>query len=90
MKQRDIWGWSLLIVGVFASAVGVVYARHISRQLYADLQQLQVIRDNLQVEWGKLELEESTWSTHPRLERIARGRLEMQLPAQEQIVVITP
>lgn len=70
--------------------MGVVYARHICRQLYSDLQHLQTTRDNLQVEWGKLALEESTWATHPRIEGIAHGRLEMQLPPQEQIVVITP
>jgi len=90
MKNYSLWGWGILVAVLFASAIGVVYARHISRQLYGELQQLQAARDNLQVEWGKLELEESTWSTHPRLERIAQGRLEMQLPTQEQIVVITP
>ena len=88
--DRRVWGWFLLVTTVFGSAMGVVYARHISRQLYGELQHLQVVRDNLQVEWGKLELEESTWGTHPRIERIAHSRLEMQLPPQEQIVVITP
>ncbi|CAK0776297.1 Cell division protein FtsL [Gammaproteobacteria bacterium] len=89
MDRRVLVG-SLLIAAVFGSAMGVVYARHIGRQLYGELQHLQVVRDNLQVEWGKLELEESTWATHPRVERIAHTRLEMQLPPQEQIVVITP
>jgi cell division protein FtsL len=88
--ERHVWVWFLLIAAVFGSAIGVVYARHISRQLYGELLHLQVVRDNLQVEWGKLELEESTWATHPRVERIAQTRLNMQLPLQEQIVVIAP
>ncbi|CAK0766618.1 Cell division protein FtsL [Gammaproteobacteria bacterium] len=88
--DRHVWGWFLLVAAVFGSAMGVVYTRHISRQLYSELRHLQVVRDNLQVEWGKLELEESTWATHPRVERIANSRLDMQLPSQEQLVVITP
>ena len=88
--DRYVWGWFLLVVAIFGSAMGVVYTKHISRQLYVELQHLQVIRDNLLVEWGKLELEESTWATHPRVERIANDRLDMQLPLQEQIVVISP
>jgi cell division protein FtsL len=88
--ERRAWIWILLVAAASGSALGVIYAKYISRSLYSDLQRLQMARDNLQVEWGKLELEESTWATHPRVERIARGRLEMQTPAQEQIVVVTP
>ncbi len=88
--DRQFLGWSLLIVALFGSAMGVVYSRHICRQLYGELQHLQHTRDNLQVDWSKLALEESTWATHPRVEEIARSRLGMQLPPQEQIVVITP
>ena len=88
--DRRVLGWSVLVVALFVSAMGVVYARHICRQLYNDLQHLQHTRDNLQVDWSKLELEESTWATHPRVEDIAHSRLGMQLPPQEQIVVITP
>ena len=88
--NRYVIGWFLLVAAVSGSALEIVYARHMSRQLYSTLQHLQLVRDNLQVEWGKLELEESTWATHPRVERIAQGRLEMQLPPQSQIVVIAP
>ncbi|CAK0765115.1 Cell division protein FtsL [Gammaproteobacteria bacterium] len=79
-----------LVIAVAGSAMEVVYARHVSRKLYNDLQKLQVARDNLQIEWGKLQIEEGTWATHPRVERVAHNQLEMLLPPQEKIVVITP
>lgn len=88
--DRYFWGWIFLVFALFSSAMGVVYARHITRQLYTELRHLQMIRDTLQVEWSKLEIEESTWSTHPRIERIANTQLEMQLPLQGQLVIITP
>jgi len=88
--NRYLLGWLILVSALFISAMGVVYARHISRQLYSELRHLQVVRDNLQVEWSKLEIEESTWSTHPRIEHLANSRLDMQLPQQEQLVIITP
>ncbi len=88
--NHRVAGWMILILLVFISAQGVVYTKHVSRRLYMELQGLQTARDNLEMEWQKLQLEQSTWATHPRVERQARGRLDMQLPLQEQIVVITP
>jgi cell division protein FtsL len=77
-----------LAVLVVVSALGVVYSRHLSRSNYAQLRDLEAHRDELQVEWGRLQLELTTYAAHPRVERIARRRLGMHIPPQEDIVVI--
>lgn len=75
---------------VFASALGVVTAKHQSRQLFIELEALKAERDELNIEWGKLTLEQATWATPTRVERIARDRLEMTPPPAERIVIVRP
>lgn len=79
-----------LALCVFASALGVVTTKHQSRQLFVDLETLKAERDELDSEWGKLTLEQATWATPTRVERIARDRLDMALPSSEHIVVVRP
>ena len=80
----------LLAGFVVASALSVVWVKHESRKLFGTLQKLERIRDDLNVEWGQLQLEQSTWATHGRIEAVARERLGMQLPQTEGIVLVTP
>lgn len=87
--QHSIW-LSLLVVLVTASAVTVVYARHLNRTVFIDLQQLQQQRDAMNVEWGKLQLEQSTFATHSKIESVARQRLGMQMPNIEEIKMVRP
>ncbi|WJW76851.1 cell division protein FtsL [Thiohalobacter sp. IOR34] len=75
---------------VIGSAIGVVYAKHRSRTLFVELQGLQAERDALNIEWGQLQLEQSTWATHGRIEDLARSRLGMVIPAPEQVVIVRP
>ncbi len=77
-------------VTVFVSALGVVMTKHESRQLFIKFEALKVERDELEVEWGKLTLEQATWATPTRVERIARDRLDMTLPPADRIVVMRP
>ena len=71
----------LVLVGaVFSSAIGVVLARHESRKLFIELQNLEKYRDEMDIEWGRLQLEESTWATHGRVEQLAIDRLDMIAP----------
>jgi len=77
-------------LAVMVSALAVVYAKFQSRILFAQLQGLTQAQDTMDVEWGQLQLEQSTWSTHGRIEGRARKTLGMVLPAPEQVVVITP
>ena len=80
----------LLGVSILATALSVVWVKHESRKLFATLQRLERMRDELNVEWGQLQLEKSTWATHGRIESLVRKRLQMELPRAEEIVVVTP
>lgn len=73
---------------VFASAIGVVYYKHQSRQLFTKLQNLQQDIESLQVEWSQLLLEQGTWAADARVEHVARERLQMHLPEPSEVVVI--
>ncbi|HWP94824.1 MAG TPA: cell division protein FtsL [Gammaproteobacteria bacterium] len=81
---------ALLVPAVFVSALGVVYVKHLNRRHFAELQQLRQERDQLEIEWGQLQLEQSAWATHPRIEQVAREALDMTLPANPEIVVVMP
>lgn len=78
----------VLVVVVVGSAVGVIYSKHKSRRLFIELQDLQQQRDQLNTEWGRLQLEQGAWATHGRIERIARERLEMRMPSQSDVVIL--
>ncbi len=80
----------LLLVVVIGSALAVIYAKHQSRLLFGDLQVLQAERDRLNIEWGRLQLEQSAWATHSRVEKLARERLNMMVPNPETVVIVKP
>lgn len=85
---RHLVAVAALSVLVFASAIAIVYSRHESRRQFAVLQQLTVERDELEAEWGRLQLEQSTWSTHARVESLARKKMGMRSPVAEEIEVV--
>lgn len=80
----------VLILGlaVVASALAVVDAQHRSRTLFVELQRLEEEAADLDTEWGRLQLEQSTWATHGRIERIAREELDMRMPEFEQAEIV--
>ncbi len=78
-----------LVLAVVLSAVAVVYSKHQSRKLFVELQTLYQQIDELDIEWGRLQLEQSTWSSHGRIEEIARKKLNMTLPRANDILYIT-
>lgn len=80
----------LLVVAVVASAVAVVYAKHQSRKLFVAVQGLEAERDEMNIEWGQLQLEQSTWATHGRVEELAREQLKMTTPVQDAVVIVWP
>lgn len=86
MSARTM-GMFLLVAAVIASAVGVVDARHESRRHFVELNRLSVERDNLNFEFGRLQLEQATWAENSRIEQIARGRLGMVSPGAAELVV---
>lgn len=79
---------TFLAIAVMFVALAVVELRHRNRLLFAELQTLTRDRDQLNVEWGQLLLEQGAWSEHRRIEETARLRLGMAQPANEQVVVV--
>ena len=75
---------------VMASAISLVYSKHKTRVLFVELQQLNKEVVSLNTEWGQLQLEQSAWSDHGRIEQIARKRLDMITPEAEQVAFIRP
>lgn len=86
--QGSYFGVILLSVLIFLSSMGVVYSKHVSRQLFSQLQSLQNKRDELHVEWSQLLLEQGTWATDVRVERVAREHLNMLVPSPDTVVVL--
>ena len=81
---------ALLIAANVMSAIGVVYARHRHRQLFVELTRLERARDELNVDFGRLQLEQATWAESNRVEQVARTRVGMKFPEADEIVVIRP
>ena len=79
----------VLSSAVFCSAIGVVVARHDTRKLFVEIQALEKQRDDLNEEWGRLQLEQSTWATDTRIESIARTDLQMITPKATSVRLIT-
>jgi cell division protein FtsL len=72
------------------SALGVVYGKQEARTRFNELQKLTDRRDDLDIEWGQLQLEQSTWATHGRVERVAHDELGMITPQPSELRVVQP
>lgn len=79
---------SILAIITFISAIEVVIARHETRKLFVEIQELERNRDMLNEEWGRLQLEQSTWATDNRIESLARSELGMKTPDMKSIILI--
>ena len=79
---------STLLLATLASAIGVVYARQQSRLVFVELSRLGNERDDLNFEFGRLQLEQATWAENNRVEQIARGKLGMVSPSAAETIVI--
>ena len=80
----------LLLAAAVASAIGVAWARYRSRVLFVELQSLERTRDELEVEWGRLQLEQAALAAPGRVEQVARKRLHMHVPTPEETVIVRP
>ena len=81
---------SLLFVVVLGSALAVTYCAHLSRQLINELYSELHERDKTQAEWGRLVLEQSTWTAHSRIEALANGQLKMRIPEAADVRLVAP
>lgn len=80
----------LLMISVLGSAIAVVYVQHLNRSLHIQLQHAYELRDALHVEWSQLLLEQGTYGSDVRVERVAQERLNMVMPKPEQMLVVRP
>ena len=78
----------ILLAILVACALAVVTAQHKARKLYVDLQKEQELAKQLDVEFGQLQLEQSTWAMHARIEKIASGQLMMRVPPATRVQVV--
>ena len=84
------WLLALLIAANILSAVVVVHARHQHRQHFVELTKLERARDELNIEFGRLQLEQATWAESNRVDQVARNRLGMVFPQADETVVVRP
>ncbi len=80
--------FSLVLSLLVASALGVIYSSYKSRQLFSELQQHSRETMQLEEQWGRLLLEQSTWASHARIEQLAKSKLNMVVPSQQAIIVV--
>lgn len=72
------------------SAAGAIYSKHRARELFLELERLNRQRDELEIDWGRLQLEQSAWSTHAFVESVATQKLKMTTPRPAEIEVVAP
>ncbi|OEC35481.1 cell division protein FtsL [Pseudomonas cuatrocienegasensis] len=80
----------VLFLCVLASALAVSYSAHWNRQLLNSLYAELSVRDKAQAEWGRLILEQSTWTAHSRIETIASEQLKMRIPEAAEVRMVAP
>lgn len=80
----------LLFVAVLVSAVSVSYSAHWNRQLLNTLYAELSVRDKAQAEWGRLILEQSTWTAQSRIESLATEQLQMLIPDAANVRMVAP
>ncbi len=79
---------NILLIITFISAISVVYTKHYNRKLFVEVLQLEKQRDDMEIEWGQLQLEQNTWATHSRIESIAKEKLEMFIPDAKDVIYL--
>ena len=82
--------FTLLWCALLASAAGAIYSKYRARALFVQLERLNQVRDSIDAEWGRLQLEQSAWSSYAFVERVASERLHMLAPDPRDIAIVTP
>jgi cell division protein FtsL len=80
----------LLLAVLVGCALALVSSQHKARRLYVELQKEQELAKQLEVEWGQLQLEQSTWAMHGRIEKLASEKLNMRVPPPSRIRMVVP
>jgi cell division protein FtsL len=80
----------ILLALLVACALGLVTSQDKTRRLFGELESEQDQAKQLDIEWGQLQLEQSTWARHARIAKIARERLHMSVPDAKRIQIVIP
>jgi cell division protein FtsL len=81
---------ALLWWAVLGSAAAAIYAKYRARELFVELERLDSSREELDADWGRLQLEASAWSTYAFVERVASERLHMSIPDSRDVEIVPP
>ncbi|MBT8078535.1 MAG: cell division protein FtsL [Gammaproteobacteria bacterium] len=87
-SRKPVVYLSVLVVCFVCSAIALVYTRHESRKLFVELEELTTERDELNIEWGQLQIEQSFLGMHARIEKVAVDDLSLTRPESSEIFVI--
>jgi cell division protein FtsL len=80
----------ILFFALIFSALGLVNSQHKARNLYIELERASQTAKQTEQEYGQLQLEQSTWAMHSRIEQIASQKMQMQVPDAKRVQVISP
>lgn len=80
----------VLLVALVGCALATVTSTHQARKLFIELERAQAEQKRIEVEWGQLQLEQSTWAKHALVEGIATRQLGMRAPDARRLQFITP
>jgi cell division protein FtsL len=83
------WVLAVLWCALLVSAAGAIYGKYRARALFVQLERLNEVRDQLDTDWGRLQLEQSAWSSYAFVERVASERLHMAAPDPHDIAIVT-
>lgn len=86
MSLRFLIG--LLLIGCVVSGLAVVFSRHEHRKQFSQLSKLEKERDELNIEFGRLQLEQATWAESTRIDDVSRARLGMKFPEGTDTVLV--
>lgn len=78
----------VLILAILTTAFCIIYIKDLNRRFFIRYQTVQTTHDRLYEEWGKLLLEQSTWSTQARIQALAKKQLHMNLPTPKEVALL--
>mgnify|MGYP002629448326 FL=1 len=82
-------GLSLFLGLILTSGLSVVHTTHENRVAFNALQVMKEQANQLEVEWGQLLIEQSTFGIEGRVAQKAIEQLQMQVPEPSNIVVVS-
>jgi len=89
-RKLMLFALPALWCAVLGAGAGAIYTKYRARELFVELERLASTRDELDAEWGRLQLEQSAWSNYGYVERVASERLHMSVPDSSLVEIISP